>query len=101
VSGFRAAPTRGSDGPDARKALPLAADKTYDSTTTASLTSIGRLMGLVGGDTLALTQTAATFADPNAGSPMARDWPAVLCRMCDALRCDVAKLTHDIPRVRR
>jgi hypothetical protein len=45
----------------------VAADKTYDSTTAASLTSIGTLTGLVGSQTLALTQTAANFADPNPG----------------------------------
>jgi hypothetical protein len=45
----------------------VAADKTYDGTTTASLTNIGALTGLVGDETLTLTQNAASFADANAG----------------------------------
>ncbi|GAB2562332.1 filamentous hemagglutinin N-terminal domain-containing protein [Dyella jejuensis] len=41
-------------------------DKTYDGTTTASVSLVGA--GLVGGDIVSFTDTSATFNSPNAGS---------------------------------
>ncbi|RJG05293.1 filamentous hemagglutinin N-terminal domain-containing protein [Noviherbaspirillum cavernae] len=43
-------------------------NKTYDGGTSATLSNVGTLSGLVGGEALTLSQTGATFADKNAGS---------------------------------
>ena len=45
----------------------VAAGKIYDGTATASLSSVGTLTGLVGNQTLILTQSGATFADADVG----------------------------------
>ena len=45
----------------------VAADKSYDGTRAASLSSAGTLTGLVGSETLTLTAAEANFADADAG----------------------------------
>jgi len=44
------------------------ANKTYDGTTTASITSNGTLQGLVGNETLTLSNLSATFASATVGN---------------------------------
>ncbi|WP_411877760.1 YDG domain-containing protein [Polaromonas sp. YR568] len=46
----------------------VADNKTYNGTDAATLSNIGTLNGLVGGETLALSQTAASFDNKNAGA---------------------------------